>query len=86
MRALWTGIHPIWVHYGPEPTLATITLHRGVLPPTARPGTTWVTRPTTRGYSPCQAKRLTALERPKGATLLIYCEGRLPAHPTTVQI
>ena len=29
-QALWTGIHPIWVHYGPEPTLATINLHRWV--------------------------------------------------------
>ena len=30
MRALWTGIHPVWVHYEPGPTLATINLQRGV--------------------------------------------------------
>ena len=61
MSALWTGIHPIWVHYwpGPIPTYRSEFYH----PPP--PGTTGVTHPTIRGYSPCQAKRPTALYTPE---------------------
>ena len=94
MGALWTGIHPIWVPYGPGPILAINTyIEGGVLLPTACPGTTGVTSPTTRGYSPCQAKRLKApqhsedwrrpaLGQPKDVTPLIYCMDYLPAHPS----
>ena len=48
MGALWTRAHPCHQN-----------LHRGgggVLLPTACPGTTGVTHPTTREYSPCQQR------------------------------
>ena len=98
MRALWTGIHPIWVHYGPEPTLATINLHRGVSFTTYHPPRNhWGDTSHNQRVQPLSGKEADgtpalyrpeapALKRPKGAPLLIYCEGRLPAHPTTVQI
>ena len=55
MGALWTGIHFVRAPYGPEPTLATINLYRGVSSTTYNP-TTGVTLPTARGYGPDQAK------------------------------
>ena len=90
MGALWTG--------SPGPTLATINLHRGVSFTTYHPPRNhWGDTSHNQRVQPLSGKEADstpalyrpeapALKRPKGATPLIYCEGRLPAHPTTVQI
>ena len=98
MSALWTGIHSLWVHYGPGPTLATINLHRRVSFTTYHPPQNhWGDTSHNQRVQPLSGKEADGtralyrpeapvLRRPKGATSLIYCEGRLPAHPTTADL
>ena len=86
MSALWTGIHSLWVHCGLRPPLPPKTYIEGrVLPPTTRPGTTGVTRPTTSRYSPCQAKMLTAPRHSTGQRCPLSSDPKVRPHLYTTK-